>query len=386
MKRIILAGGGSGGHVTPLRVIAKEIAQAEADIELVVMTDRVFKDQTKFLFKDQPEIAIKPIFSGKYRRYSGKSLLWHITHLPTVLKNLRDIGLILLGTSQATWYFLRSRPDAVFCKGGYVCVPIGIAARLFRVPIIIHDSDTHPGLTNRFLSRWAAAIATGMPSKYYPYDPNKMTHSGIPVAAEYVPLNRAKRADRKQLAGFSDAPLILVTGGSTGAQELNLLVTKIAPELLQQGYQIAQVTGRNKDKPVLAARRQLAAKQRTNWQVYDFTEMLPLIQAADVIVSRAGATAMQEAANARKAVILVPSPYLTGGHQLKNAALFEEYQAAKVLDERQLLKDPKQLLQAVQTLLEKPNEATRLATQLHENFAKPQAAAELAELILKTIR
>jgi UDP-N-acetylglucosamine--N-acetylmuramyl-(pentapeptide) pyrophosphoryl-undecaprenol N-acetylglucosamine transferase len=384
MARILLAGGGSGGHVTPLRAIAAELGQEH---EIVIMTDRRFVEQTRYLFQDQPQRTIRTIFSGKYRRYANKSFLWHITHAPTVLKNLRDITLILLGTVQSINYFLWHRPKVVFCKGGYVCVPIGIAAQLFKVPIIIHDSDTHPGLTNRLLSRWALKIATGMPSKYYQYDTQKMIYSGIPVAAAFLPVTSAQQRKAKLSTGFQpDKPLLLVTGGGTGAKELNNLIVRIAPTLLREGWQIAQVTGKQKDASVRAARETIEEALAKHWHIYDFTELLALVQAADVVVSRAGATAMQEYANAQKPVILVPSPYLTGGHQIKNAELFAEHDAAMVLDERLLVKDSHPLAAAISELGIDSKKRSAFAHRLHKNFAKPQATKELAQIILDVLK
>ncbi len=388
MARIVLAGGGSGGHVTPLRAIAAEISSSsDSDHEIVVLTDRGFAQQTRYLFQDQANIKIHTIFSGKYRRYSNKSFLWHLTHLPTVAKNLRDIALIALGTLQSIHTFLWHRPTVVFCKGGYVCVPIGIAARLFKVPIIIHDSDTHPGLTNRLLSRWAKVIATGMPSKFYQYDPAKMVYSGIPVGAGFKPTSDPERKAAKRANDFSvDEPVLLVTGGGTGAQVLNELTVHIAPQLLAAGWQVVQVTGKHKDAAVRAARSTLKKALASRWHIYDFTELLPFVQAADVVLSRAGATALQEYANAQKAVVLVPSPYLTGGHQVKNAELFLQHKAAYVFDERTLVKDWQPLADAITLLGTDKNERTTLARQLHDQFAKPQAAAEIADIILSHIR
>lgn len=174
MKQIILAGGGSGGHVTPLRAIYESLKnQSNEGMHVTVISDRRFFAQTKFLFSNHPEVQLKRIYSGKFRRYNSKSVAWHILHLPTLLKNLRDTALIVLGILQTILMFVWNKPDAVFCKGGYVCVPIGIAARIFGIPLIIHDSDTHPGLTNRLLSRWALKIGTGMPKEFYSYDDKK---------------------------------------------------------------------------------------------------------------------------------------------------------------------------------------------------------------------
>ena len=381
--RILLAGGGSGGHVTPLKAIAQELLghKNANQLELTVISDRAFFAQTQFLFKDLPEIELRKIFSGKLRRYNGKSALWHMTHLPTVLKNLRDVFLVVLGITQSIAHFTFKKPDVVFCKGGYVCIPVGIAARLFSVPIVIHDSDTHPGLTNRFLSRWAVTIGTGMPPKYYQYESKKMVYSGIPVQQGIKPISRTQKQDALKKLGLDNKkPVLLVTGGGTGAKELNNAVIQNIEALLDD-WQVVQQAGKGKADQALKVRESLPSDQQGLWQIHEFIDMLPALAASDVIVSRAGATAMQEFANAAKVVLLVPNPYLTGGHQLKNAAMFKEEHTVEVIQEVDLKQRPKLLPQTLKRMLKDKSKTQKMAEQLHTHFAKPRASAEIAELI-----
>jgi UDP-N-acetylglucosamine--N-acetylmuramyl-(pentapeptide) pyrophosphoryl-undecaprenol N-acetylglucosamine transferase len=299
-----------------------------------------------------------------------------------VLKNLRDIVLIAIGIVQSISYFLIRRPDVVFCKGGYVCVPVGIAARIFKIPLIIHDSDTHPGLTNRFLSRWAQKIGTGMPPKYYNYPKQKMVYSGIPVQKAFMPASAKEQAGAKKALMLNpDSPVILITGGGTGAQELNQAATNAVESLLAKGWQLILVTGKGKSSAAKKMRDSLSERYKRQWIIQEFAEMLPLVKAADVVVSRAGATAMQEFANAKKAVVVVPSPYLTGGHQLKNAAMFEDTNAAIVLQEQQLQAEPGVLASTLESLVNDMQLRNKLATNLHKQFAKPHATEQIAALI-----
>lgn len=383
--KILLAGGGSGGHVTPLRAISSSLQHKVQSPEITVITDRIFYEQTEFLFKNNQEIKLKKIFSGKYRRYNNKSIWWHITHIPTVAKNIRDIFFIGAGLLQSFHYFLWHKPDVVFCKGGYVCVPVGLMAHLFMVPLVIHDSDTYPGLTNRFLARFAYKIGTGMPTKYYQYPAKKMIYSGIPVSSDLRPFSKSQQAHAKSQLGFSqDKPLLLVTGGGTGAQDLNAIVSDVTPTLLTDGWQVFHLTGKGKSSEVEKARSRIDSAQAAGWVISEFAEMKPLITAADLIISRAGATAMQEFANTRKAVVLVPSPYLTGGHQLKNAHMFAEFGAALVLDQFELEKQPDVLIDTVRELRAHPDKARHAAEALYKNFAKPAAADEIADVILQS--
>lgn len=384
--RIYMVGGGSGGHVTPLKAVASEILKQDQTHQITVITDSRFKKQAQQIFSDMPGVKMRTTLAGKFRRYNTKSALWHIVHLPTLLKNIGDVFLVLLGSVQMTLRFLFRRPDVVFCKGGFVSVPVGIAARLYRIPLVIHDSDTHPGLSSRIIARWASKIATGMPIEYYSYPAEKLSYTGIPVDSEYTPISESQKQQAKLDISFStDQPLVLVTGGGGGAERLNKIVERVGEGLLQQGWQICLVTGVGKAQSANDTVANLAADEAKKWQVHEFVKLKDYILAADVVVTRTGATTMQELANAKKAVITIPSKYLTGGHQLKNAQMFEEAGAAYVLDEEKLEQNPEILVEALETAKMGLKDGSQLATVLHKRFARPHAGEELAVMILNSV-
>ncbi len=373
--KILLAGGGSGGHVTPLRAIAQELDPKLHQI--YVVTDKGFYDQTTFLFRDFKKIKIKKIFAGKYRRYKGKSLIWHILHLPTLLKNLRDIFYLLIGTFQAVLLMLRLKPDVIFCKGGFVCIPVGVAARMFRKKLIIHDSDTRPGLTNRILSKWATKIATGMPGEFYPYPKTKMTHVGMPVNTGYSPVSQSDKQKYKSDLGFSESQsVLLVTGGGNGAKQINSFISEVAPALLELGWGIEHIAGKGKSKVLNDARQDLG-ENGSNWHISEFTDMLPRIMAADIVVTRTSASTLQECANSKKPVIGIPSPSLSD--QIMNAEYFASKDAIVYLSEDDLtaIKLQNEILK-----LQKDNRLSEeLANNLYKHFAMPGAAKQIAKII-----
>jgi UDP-N-acetylglucosamine--N-acetylmuramyl-(pentapeptide) pyrophosphoryl-undecaprenol N-acetylglucosamine transferase len=380
--RILLAGGGSGGHVTPLKAIARQLRLQKGTVELYVITDRSFYGRAQEIFADMADVRIKRIFAGKLRRYHSKSLFWHAVHLPTLLKNIRDLIYIALGTIQSLWLLIRTRPDVVFCKGGFVCVPVGYVAHLFKIPIIIHDSDTKPGLTNRMLSRFARTIATGMPAEFYPYEPSKMVYSGMPVENAYQPQSKKQQDEHKSALGFEPSrPVLLLTGGGNGSIPLNEILSRGAGELLKQGWGVIHLAGKGKVGAVEAVRGQLPKNLQQNWHIEEFAQMAPRLLAADIIVARTSANTLQECANAQKAVIGVPSPHLAD--QNMNAEYFNSKNALVVLAESSL-DEPSTLVSAVSELFENQDKAKSLAKTLHDNFAKPDAAKELAKLILAT--
>lgn len=382
--RILLVGGGSGGHVTPLRAISQSIKrQSDKPHDITLITDRKFYPQTKQLFIDDSSVRLKKIYSGKFRRYHGHSFAWHILHLPTLLLNIRDVFLLGVGFMQSFWFFVFHKPDVVFCKGGFTCVPVGLVARLFRVPLFIHDSDTVAGLTNRILARFASKILTGMPVKYYSYNKDILSYVGIPVNKKYTPITtRQKQSAKKRLGIKGDQPVMLITGGGTGARVLNDVISSQAEVILEAGWRIVLITGKGKAESAIKHRETLAKKLQNNWQIEEFTELLPFVEVADIVVSRAGATAMQEFANAKKAVVIVPSPYLTGGHQLKNADMYADKQAAIVFDEIELQKSANSLSEFILKSQDDLASLELMAERLYEEFAKPDASDGIAEQLL----
>ncbi len=382
--RILMVGGGSGGHVTPLKAVASKLKQKVPEANVEVVTDRKFYEEASYIFSDTPEVSVKRIFAGKLRRYNTKSFWWHIYHLPTLFKNIRDGFLISIGAVQALLHMVFKRPNIIFSKGGFVSVPVALAGHILRVPLVIHDSDTHPGLSNRITSRWAKAVATGMPLENYDYPKEMMTYTGIPVDEAYQPVSSEDQARLKQTLGFeSDKPLVLVTGGGTGAQRLNETLDRVGGSFLAKGWQIAHLTGKNKNVPTLSVVEALGEGAKKNWQVHEFVAIRDYILAADVIITRAGASALQEFANAQKQVIVVPSVYLTGGHQVKNAQYLESLGAVRSISEEILADKPEVLVEAVDMLLQ--DKTFSMGKKLYETFANPGASETLADVILATI-
>ena len=333
--RILLVGGGSGGHVTPIIAIAKKLHQNDPRSEITVWTDRKFFAQTRELAHDElpKDVKIVCILSGKLRRYANlnfwyKYFSWyHLTH--THFPNLIDLFRLVGGFATSLVRLRRLHPDVIFCKGGYVCLPVGLAARLLNLPLVIHDSDTVPGLTNRILAHFASAIGTGSPIENYPDYPRKITQFvGIPVRAEFAELNMEARYETKKDLGLDPTKqLIFVAGGGGGAVVFSEIFREIAPKLIDNfKVQVFLLTGKGKG---FAVEKPLAE----NFIVRDFiTDEYPaLLNACDIFVTRAGATSMAEAAVSETATIIVPSPYLAGDHQTKNADIFAKANAAITL-------------------------------------------------------
>lgn len=326
-------------------------------------------------------VAVYVIAAGKLRRYHGVSWWKQLLDIPTTLANLRDLFFITAGFFQSLWLLIAWRPDVVFTKGGFVCLPVGVAAHVLRIPLVIHDSDAHPGLTNRVLARWATFIATGAPLDNYNYPAVRSRYVGIPVDTAFKPYTTDQQKEAKAGLGLVDIarPLVVVTGGGLGAQRINDATTRIGQQLADAGVSVYHVTGQGQFANV-----SLHAPHSVHYQAVPFVakRMYDVLGAADVVVTRAGATTLLELAALAKPVIIIPNPLLTGGHQLKNAAVYAEADAAVVLDEAALVDDPQPLYAAITELVNAPERAAQMGARL-QAFAKPDAAGDVARLITK---
>lgn len=327
-------------------------------------------------------VRTKKIIAGKFRRFHRVSFIRQLLDIPTVLRNIRDFFYTLVGFLQSFWLLVRFKPDVVFTKGGFVCVPLGLAAHLLKIPIVIHDSDAHPGLANRILARWATSIATGSPLENYNYPAARSHYVGIPVNSTFHPVKAEERQRLKGALGLHDTkkPLVVVTGGGLGARNINRAITAIAPQLLDKTA-ILHITGNQGHQETLSR-----ASEHIDYVVKPFISagMAPLFGAADIVITRAGATTMQELAAMAKAVIIVPNPYLTGGHQLKNAAVYEKESAAVIVDEDELVANTAVLRRRIEELLESPRKRAQLGARLYR-FSKPDAAVDTAALIVEAV-
>jgi UDP-N-acetylglucosamine--N-acetylmuramyl-(pentapeptide) pyrophosphoryl-undecaprenol N-acetylglucosamine transferase len=387
-KTIVLTGGGSGGHITPLLAVAAELKHHDPDMRLIYI------GQTGDSLGDIP--AADPnidktytVRAGKFRRYHGEGLR-QLLDIPTMLKNLRDAVYVLIGLWQS-WRLLRElAPDVIFIKGGFVGVPVGLAAAKLSIPYVTHDSDAIPGLANRIIARWAAVHAVALPKEVYEYPPDKTVTTGIPLPANFELVTPALRKQyRGEIEMPANARLLLISGGGLGSQRINGAVLEAVPHMLREfrDLQVIHIAGRDNESDLRASyEHELTEAERGRVRVYGFlTDLYRYSGAADVIITRAGATSLADYAMQGKACIVVPSPFLTGGHQLKNAEYLAQKQAAVVLDETDLLSDPNRLAKLTSGLLSDDARRQELGRNLAA-FAKPHAAQDLAKIILKQIR
>jgi UDP-N-acetylglucosamine--N-acetylmuramyl-(pentapeptide) pyrophosphoryl-undecaprenol N-acetylglucosamine transferase len=322
MKQIILTGGGTAGHVTPNIALLPSLAQAGYKVSYIGSYNGIEKQLIEDL-----GISYYGISSGKLRRYKS-------------LKNLSDPFRVLAGYFQSRRLIKKLKPDIVFSKGGFVSVPVVLAAAHKHIPVIIHESDMTPGLANRIAMKSASKICCNFPEtlKYLPE--NKAVLTGSPIRHELLLGN--KLAGLK-LCGFNTSkPIILVVGGSTGAVKVNNAVREILPELLKR-FQVVHLCGKGKTDNSL--------NNIPGYIQFEYIskEMRDLFAMSDLVISRAGANAICELLALRKPNLLIPlSANASRGDQILNANSFREHGYSSVITEEEIT--PEKLLAAVNDL------------------------------------
>jgi UDP-N-acetylglucosamine--N-acetylmuramyl-(pentapeptide) pyrophosphoryl-undecaprenol N-acetylglucosamine transferase len=383
--KIVVTGGGSGGHITPILAVAHELKKQQPGAEIVYIGQK--GDPLSDVPAQDPNIdRTYAVRAGKLRRYHGEGLR-QLLDVPTMLKNLRDVVWVMVGLWQSFWLLGKLKPDVIFTRGGFVSVPIALAAALRRIPYITHDSDALPSLANRLIAPWAKLHAVALPKEIYTYSADKTVTVGVPISHLYHPLQAREVKEWRQQLGLADYQrLLLVTGGGNGAQRLNNAVATCAKDLLSRypDLAIVQLAGRDLE----AGLRQhykttLSATQQKRVIVKGFvTNLHQYSGVADVIITRAGATSIAEFAAQAKACIIVPNPALTGGHQLKNAKVLADRKAVKMVSEQHLTHDPLSLMAPLVELLDNPQKAAALGKKLAD-LAQPDAARHLAMVLLE---
>jgi UDP-N-acetylglucosamine--N-acetylmuramyl-(pentapeptide) pyrophosphoryl-undecaprenol N-acetylglucosamine transferase len=373
--RVVVSGGGTAGHISPTLATSDALKSLDKSVELLYIGQA---DSMEAKIVGAAGLRFAAIKAGKFRRYHSASALSKVLNLETLGPNVRDMGRMVAGLGGALRILRRFRPDVVFLKGGYVCLPVGLACRILRIPYVVHESDISPGLTNRILGRWAEKIAVAFPVRSYrEFDQRKLVYTGSPVRAEINQISHDDAIRKLDLAG--DLPVLFVTGGSSGSAQINDAIIKALPELLEF-CQVVHLTGEREFERVKFELRHTQLDHAEHYHPYGFLtgEMAAALVAADIVVARAGANTIAELATVGKATVLIPN-YEMAGHQVENARALSRAGAARVLDGSKLTTP--RLVGEIRRLAEDRGERDRLVQAIAQ-FAKPDAAVELAQVIL----
>ncbi len=365
--RILISGGGTGGHIYPALAVASELRERYG-------AELLFSGDENGLETDIVPAAGVPfvgISAGKLRRYLST-------------RTFSDLARIPVGMKQAYDHVRQFRPHAAFTSGGYVSVPAGVAARLNGAPLVMHQQDVSPNLANRLLTPFATAITVSFQASL-PYFPSEKTVlAGNPVREEVLRAAQQNPARARGLFGLRpELPVVLVTGGSQGARKLNQVIAAALPTLLRF-CQVLHVSGEltyeathSQADSALANTPEL----RSRYVLFPYlkTEMPDAVAACDIAFCRSGASTLTELAIIGRASVLVPlPPGFTGSPQAVNAEMFQRAGAAEVVLDRDLT--PSRACDLLMPLIGDANRRLQMGVAARR-MAKPAATRDLAELV-----
>ncbi|MET3195195.1 undecaprenyldiphospho-muramoylpentapeptide beta-N-acetylglucosaminyltransferase [Bacillus sp. OAE603] len=321
-KTIVFTGGGSAGHVTPNIAIINELNKNDWEIKYIGSKKGIEKELIKKL-----EIPYFGISSGKLRRYID-------------IENVIDLFRVIKGCVDARRVLKKLNPNLLFSKGGFVSVPVIIAASSLKIPIFIHESDMTPGLANKISQRFATKIFTSFEEARNHFPKSKTTVIGSPIRKEL--LNGSKEQGIEFLNFNSFKPIITIMGGSLGAKKINETVRNSLNELTKN-YQIVHLCGKGNIDGSLLGRQSYAQFE------YVHEELADIIAASSMIITRGGSNAIFEFLALNKPMLIIPlTKNQSRGDQILNAKSFEEKGFAMMLEEENLTDNS--LLNALETL------------------------------------
>jgi UDP-N-acetylglucosamine--N-acetylmuramyl-(pentapeptide) pyrophosphoryl-undecaprenol N-acetylglucosamine transferase len=368
--RVVISGGGSGGHIYPALAVATELQDKyNADILYLGSDDGLEADLVP-----AAGFRMAVVKAGKLRRY----ISW---------RTFKGIGRVPVGMVQAVGLVHKFRPHVAFTSGGYVAVPAGLAAKLNGVPLLMHQQDVPPNLSNRLIAPLATSISVAFAESVRYFSARKTLQLGNPVRQEILDACQITPQQARTELGFApEVPLLLVTGGSQGARHLNQVTVKALPELLKD-CQVLQISGNNLFTETQALSDEVLAhvdatdRQRYRLVPYMSDEMPMALQAAELVICRAGAATLSELAVLGKPSIVVPLPPAIGGSpQEINAETFAKKQAAEVIRNADL--EPEVLVEHVRYLITSPTSLLSMAKAVR-SFAKPTATEDIVKTIVK---
>jgi UDP-N-acetylglucosamine--N-acetylmuramyl-(pentapeptide) pyrophosphoryl-undecaprenol N-acetylglucosamine transferase len=360
---VVLAGGGTGGHVYPglsvARALAAELRERGEPLDMLYIGVRGRIDEQ---IVPREGIPFRAVAAGQLR----------VSSPVTFALNLAKLA---LGIAQSLWTLLRYRPDAVFATGGYASVPVGVAARVLRKPLVVYLPDVTPGWAVRLLSKLATRMTTTSERALDYLPRHKTVVVGYPVRGDFWSLDRTAARDRLGLPG--DSKVLLVTGASLGARAINEAIVSALPALLARCH-VLHLTGAGDEAWAREQHESLDPAIRDRYDVRGYTDDMPAAMiAADLVVSRSGASTLGELPAAGAPAILVPGEY-EGWSQAPNAEFLQSRGAAVMLRNAELAS----LAPTIIALLEDDARRARMSAAMRA-LARPNAARDLARTLIE---
>ncbi|MFT2010898.1 undecaprenyldiphospho-muramoylpentapeptide beta-N-acetylglucosaminyltransferase [Pontibacter sp. 13R65] len=362
--RIIISGGGTGGHIYPAVAIANQLKALSPDTEILFVGAKGRMEMTRV-----PEAGYKIVglwISGLQRRLTIDNLSFPLKVLSSVRASHKIIK--------------EFKPDAVVGVGGYASGPLLYAATARKIPSLIQEQNSYAGITNKLLAKRVSKVCVAYPNMEAFFPPEKLVLTGNPVRNDIMDSQARRQEALVHFNLSAERKIILVIGGSLGARTINQSMAAGLSQIATAGYQLIWQTGK-----VYYPEAQEAVKQYAEQGIraYDFIKRMDLAYAAaDVVISRAGALSISELCLAAKPAILVPSPNVAEDHQTKNAMALVQQQAAKLVRDADARAE---VVQAALQLAADEQEQLRLAQQI-KKLARPNAAADIVNELIRLIK
>lgn len=359
--KVIISGGGTGGHIYPAVAIANELKRRRPEAEILFVGALGKMEMEKVPREGYPIVGL-PV-AGFHRSNLAANLSFPFKLISSLLKGYRVIRSF--------------RPDVAVGVGGFASGPVLGIAGFLGVKTLIQEQNSYAGVTNKILARKAEKICVAYPGMDRFFDPAKMVFTGNPVRNDMLLSGVSRKAAKSHFGLASEKPAVLVIGGSLGALSINKAVAAGLQSLLSAGLQVIWQTG----KPFVTEARELV-KGREGVFVSDFIyEIDKAYAAGDIVVSRAGALAVSELALIGKAAILVPFPHAAEDHQTKNAESLSHKEAAILIPDSRVNEE---LIPAVIALTDAPRQIAAMENAI-KAFARPKAAEDIVTEILKLV-
>lgn len=371
--RVVVSGGGTGGHIYPALAVATHLrTQYQAEILFLGSDDGL---ETQLV--PAAGFRLVTVKAGKVRRY----ISW---------QTVKGVMRIPVGAVQAIEIVRKFRADVAFTSGGYVAVPTGLAAYLNRVPLLMHQQDVPPNLSNKQVAPLATRISVAFADSLAYFPAHKTLHLGNPMRQAILDIRQVGPMVARTRFGLAgELPMLLVTGGSQGARHLNQVVCQALPDLLKT-CQVLQISGQDLYNETLEQSNGVLAgvdpALRTRYRLVPYLneEMPAALQAADLVLCRSGASTLCELATLGKPGLLVPLPPAIGkSPQEANALMFERRRAGLVIKNADL--EPKLLAERVNYIMASP-ELLAAMMEASRSLAKPQATQEIVDELIKIAR
>ncbi|WP_280769079.1 undecaprenyldiphospho-muramoylpentapeptide beta-N-acetylglucosaminyltransferase [Salipaludibacillus daqingensis] len=366
--KILVSGGGTGGHIYPAIALIRHLINQDESVEcLYIGTENGLESD----IVPKEGIPLKTVkISGFKRKVS--------------IENVKTVFRFFNAVSKSKKYIKEFQPDVVIGTGGYVCGPVVYAAAKQNIPTIIHEQNSVPGLTNKFLAKYVTKVAISFPDAASFFPKEKVVMTGNPRASEVVKGDYSKNKNRLIELGLDPTKkTVLVVGGSRGAKPINDAIMSTHDQWKDKDYQCLYVTG---DAHYEKVKEQFDLQENDvkNLVYVPYIHDMPaVLNEVDLIVARAGATTLAEITALGLPSILIPSPYVTNNHQEKNARSLEKESAAKVILEKE--SSPEKLMEEIDLILN--NEQTWLSMKKGAlRLGKPDASENLERLIYDAIK